>query len=97
LKEGVKYTIRNDFLYKWLTKKEMEEFKHQECGKCGRSTRFVKLESCEHPFLMCGCVPFNYYVYSNKKAILGRCHICSKPIKFQKEDEKAIKEKAFSK
>lgn len=97
LKEGVKYTIRNDILYRWPTEKEISDFKHEECGKCGESTRFITLKSCKHSFLICGCVPFNYYCYGNKKAIIGRCHLCNTPIKFQNEDEKAIKEKALTK
>merc|ERR1712048_246728 len=48
LLKGVKYTIRNDFLYKWPTEKEKVNFKHEMCGKCGSMTRFQKLKSCEH-------------------------------------------------
>jgi len=63
---GVKYTIRSELMYKWLNKEEIENFQHKKCGVCDETTRFVSLKSCDCPFLVCGCTPYNAYMKDSK-------------------------------
>mmetsp|Transcript_13551 Transcript_13551/g.11614 ORF Transcript_13551/g.11614 Transcript_13551/m.11614 type:complete len:124 (+) Transcript_13551:572-943(+) len=90
--KGVKYTIRNDVLYKWPTEKEKKDFKHEKCGKCGSMTRFEKLKSCGHLFLMCDCHPFNFALSDKRYHNHWRCPTCSVKVKFEPELDKKIRE-----
>jgi len=63
MKSGVKYTVLTDFMYKWFTTAEAEEYMKEvkeipTCSICGVKPRFVPT-NCEHAFLACYCSPFN--------------------------------------
>jgi len=63
---GLKYTIRSELMYKWFNKKEIENFQHKKCGVCDEMTRFFSLKSCDFPFLVCGCTPYNRHMKESK-------------------------------
>ena len=60
-------------MYKSLTPDEVKDWVHQKCNLCGSTTRFVELKSCDDPFVMCNCIPFNFH--SRAK---GYCLVCQK-------------------
>jgi len=80
LTKGIKYTVRAEIMYKWLTETEIASFQPIKCNKCGAFTKFIKSESETNPFLRCKCTPLN--CLSCKR---GNCQYCSVTIAYPKD------------
>ena len=76
LKKGLKYTIRTELMYKWITENEKGGISHKVCGQCNTETKFIELKSCKDPFLSCNCSQF----YSKRNSY---CSICSNKIVYK--------------
>jgi len=88
--DGLKYTIRNDFLYKWYPEQKIKTFKSEKCLKCGKNTEMVQLSSCEHKLIMCRCSPYNYYCTA-PNSYAGKCIYCGYGVKLPPELEALTK------
>jgi len=60
---------------------------HETCGLCKSKTRFIKLKSCDDPFLICNCNILNkYHKWGLAKKYCATCfkaHVL--PDEFEKE------------
>ncbi len=67
-------------MYKWFNKEEeIENFQHKKCGVCDEMTRFVSVKSCDCPFLVCGCTPYNKYAQESRFTKIA-CRQCGEKI-----------------
>ncbi|EAR89037.2 2OG-Fe(II) oxygenase family oxidoreductase, putative (macronuclear) [Tetrahymena thermophila SB210] len=83
--KGLKYTVRNDLMFKLYTQKEWEQQKQLHDLTCGVCSKKVKAEvlQCGHLFLFCGCHAFyNGDIHTNpeEKKRLRSCCQCVKKI-----------------
>jgi hypothetical protein len=56
-----KYMLKTNIYYKYLKPEQINELARTTCNVCERLPVVTWLETCGHPFVMCGCPPFNKF------------------------------------